>query len=745
MKVLIVSGIWPPDVGGPASHAPDVAAFLSGRGHDVEVVTTAEVPPPAPLYPVRAVPRRHRVGVRHLRGAALIQSRARKVDVVYTTGMFGRSALGSTLAWKPYVVKLTADPAFERSRRRGLVGGDVDEFQQRRGRPGIALLRFARDVELRRAAHVFTPSAYLRELALGWGVAADRVSVLPNPAPVLPPDLPPRDELRRTLGLNGATLAFAGRLTAQKSLGRTLEAVAGADGVQLVIAGEGPDRGQLEERAAELGIAGRVRFLGAQPRERIVELFRAADAAILSSSWENFPHTVVEALRRRHSRARHGGGRRRRGRTQRRERAARSSGGHRCAGRGSAPLLRRRGSTRAAASCRGALGRELRTGASARRARSDARASGQHVKPRVLFVSRRVELPLSPSLARKWDAIGAELDYRVLAGGSGSNGSFHLARELPALDGPAFFAALPLRIARELREFEPHAVLAQGAHETAAALGARKLARTHTAVIADLHGDWRAPTRLYGSRLRGLLSPVADRIALAALRRADGIRTVTGYTTALVRELGLEPADEFPAYMDFDSFLQEQPKPLPSSPRALFVGVLERYKNVDGLAEAWRRAAPRVPGAHLHIVGSGTLQPIVEQLVRDLPEQTSWAERLTPSEVASALDESTLLVLPSRSEGMGRVIVEAFSRARPVVGSSVGGIPDLVQHDRNGLLVEPGDTDGLAAALVRVLEDRDLAERLGAGAQSSAGLWTVSPADFAFRLRDLVDRITGLS
>lgn len=296
MRVLIVSGIWPPDVGGPASHAPDVAEFLRGRGHEVEVVTTSDAPPDTRPYPVRAVPRRHRVGVRHFRGAALIRHRAREVDVVYTTGMFGRSAVGSAVARKPYVVKLTADPAFERSRRRGLVEGDVDEFQRRRAGAGVALLRFARDVELRHAAHVFTPSAYLRELALRWGVAADRVSVLPNPAPVLPPELPARDELRRTLGLNGATLAFAGRLTAQKSLGRALEAVAGADGVQLVIAGEGPDRKQLEERAAELGIAQRVRFLGAQPREQIVELFRAADAAILSSSWENFPHMVVEAL-----------------------------------------------------------------------------------------------------------------------------------------------------------------------------------------------------------------------------------------------------------------------------------------------------------------------------------------------------------------------------------------------------------------------------------------------------------------
>ena len=295
MRALIVSGIWPPDVGGPASHAPDVAAFLRGRGHSVEVVTTADAPPAAEEYPVRAVSRRHRVGARHLRGAVLVRRRAREADVVYTTGMFGRSALGASLARRPYVVKLTADPAFERSRRRGMVDGDVDEFQRSAGGAAVALLRFARDVELRHAAHVFTPSGYLRELTLAWGVEPARVSVLPNPAPA-PPALPPRDDLRRDLGLDGATVAFAGRLTAQKSLGRALEAVASADAVRLLIAGEGPDRPHLEGLARSMGIEDRVRFLGAQPRERVVELFHAADAAILSSSWENFPHTVVEAL-----------------------------------------------------------------------------------------------------------------------------------------------------------------------------------------------------------------------------------------------------------------------------------------------------------------------------------------------------------------------------------------------------------------------------------------------------------------
>ncbi|HLX19040.1 MAG TPA: glycosyltransferase family 4 protein [Gaiellaceae bacterium] len=289
MKIVVVSGIWPPDVGGPASHAPEVADFLHERGHTVEVVTTASSPPEQRAYRVGAVPRSLPPGVRHLRAAELVRARARHADAVYTTGMFGRSFAGATAAGKPYVVKLTADPAFERARRRGVVDGDVDAFQNRSG-VRIAALRLARDLELRRASHVFCPSEYLRALTVSWGVPAARASVLPNPAPRLP-DLAARDELRHSFGMNGTTLAFAGRLGAQKALDVALDAVAAVDGVTLLIAGDGDERRRLEKRAGP-----RVRFLGPQSRERVLELFRAADASVLSSSWENFPHTVVEAL-----------------------------------------------------------------------------------------------------------------------------------------------------------------------------------------------------------------------------------------------------------------------------------------------------------------------------------------------------------------------------------------------------------------------------------------------------------------
>jgi glycosyltransferase involved in cell wall biosynthesis len=293
VKVLIVSGIWPPDAGGPASHAPEVGDYLAGRGHQVEVVTTADAPPGPRAYPVRWVSRRVPPGLRHLRVAALVRSAARGSDVVYSTGMEGRSALGAALAGAPLVQRLASDPAFERARWRGLTGSSFERFQDEGG-PRIAALKWGRDRAVARAVRIVCPSAWLRDVVVGWGVEPGRVEVLPHALKA--PGVGDRDELRRRYGFEGPTLVFAGRLVQQKALAVALRALAGNDGVTLVLAGEGPERARIEGLAHELGLDGRVRFLGAQSRASVFELFRAADASLLSSSWESFGLVVAEAL-----------------------------------------------------------------------------------------------------------------------------------------------------------------------------------------------------------------------------------------------------------------------------------------------------------------------------------------------------------------------------------------------------------------------------------------------------------------
>ena len=218
MRVLIVSGIWPPDVGGPASHAPEFASFLLGQGHEVEVVVTADAAPAPESYPVHHVSRRIPPGARHLAVASLVGRFARRNDVVYATSMLGRASLAGAVSRRPLVVKLVADEAYERARRRGLFDGDLDAFQHEEGDLRIRGLRALRDVALRRVDHLVCPSAYLASLAVSWGVPEEHVTMLPNPAPNLP-ELASREELRERLGFVRPTLAFAGRITKQKAAG----------------------------------------------------------------------------------------------------------------------------------------------------------------------------------------------------------------------------------------------------------------------------------------------------------------------------------------------------------------------------------------------------------------------------------------------------------------------------------------------------------------------------------------------
>ena len=287
MRIAFLTGIWPPDVGGPATHGPDFSRFLASRGHHVHVVTMGDGEPTERPCEVEVVSRRLpfplRYGAVAVRGARA----ARRADVLYASATYAAAAVAAAISRRPLVAKLVSDPAYERAQRYGLFSGTLEEFQQARSRPA-RMLKALRTASLRRAATLVVPSAYLAEIAAGWGLRRERIHVLTNPAP------PPREIEPETL--EDGTFVFVGRLTRQKALGTAIEAVARVPEARFVLVGDGPERVALERAASASAASDRIRFLGTRSRDEALRTVAGACAALLSSDWENLPHSAVEAL-----------------------------------------------------------------------------------------------------------------------------------------------------------------------------------------------------------------------------------------------------------------------------------------------------------------------------------------------------------------------------------------------------------------------------------------------------------------
>jgi glycosyltransferase involved in cell wall biosynthesis len=184
-----------------------------------------------------------------------------------------------------------------------------------------------------------------------------------------------------------------------------------------------------------------------------------------------------------------------------------------------------------------------------------------------------------------------------------------------------------------------------------------------------------------------------DRVAL--------FLAVSDYVRAKHVQAGLEPER-----------IQVKPNFVPAAthragPGGAFVvvGRLTSEKGVDLLLRKW---GPEP----LEIVGEGSERAALERLA---PPSVRFRGAVDAAEVPGVLAGARALLMPSRSEGLPRIVVEAFAAGVPVVASRVGGLPELVEHDVNGLLVDPEDAAGWRAAVERLTDDEE-SLRLGAGA-----------------------------
>jgi glycosyltransferase involved in cell wall biosynthesis len=142
---------------------------------------------------------------------------------------------------------------------------------------------------------------------------------------------------------------------------------------------------------------------------------------------------------------------------------------------------------------------------------------------------------------------------------------------------------------------------------------------------------------------------------------------------------------------------------------ALYVGRLSREKGVEVLVRA-----AAASGARVKMVGDGPLRPTLERMIAESGADVELLGFRSGEELSAAVQAASAVVMPSIChDNCPLAVIEAMAWGKPVIGSRVGGIPELVRDGEEGVLVPHGDTAALGAAMLRLQEDPELAERMG--------------------------------
>jgi glycosyltransferase involved in cell wall biosynthesis len=309
VRILVVSNLFPPDIGGPATYVPKIAGELAARGHAITVVGGAPpeyVPGSGPAFdfPVHRVSRGLPLPRRLLTAFATLLRAARQSDALYVQGLAGPemvAVFAGRLLRKPVALKIVGDNAWEYAIRKGLTTDGIDEFQVRRYPSKLAMVRALVRAYARLVTRLIVPSEYLAGIVRGWGVPAERVVVIRNALTATPTDLDVRaaeqPALKRELGVDGPLLVTSARLYPWKNLDFLIGLAPRlpAD-MTLAIVGGGPDHAALSELAQRIGVADRVRITGSVSHASVQRYLRAADVFVLNTRYEGLSHVMLEAM-----------------------------------------------------------------------------------------------------------------------------------------------------------------------------------------------------------------------------------------------------------------------------------------------------------------------------------------------------------------------------------------------------------------------------------------------------------------
>jgi glycogen(starch) synthase len=274
---------------------------------------------------------------------------------------------------------------------------------------------------------------------------------------------------------------------------------------------------------------------------------------------------------------------------------------------------------------------------------------------------------------------------------------------------------------------------------------------------ALVHAHWWAPSgwaaaaparaarlplvlSLHGTDVRLLRRwPLLRPVARGVFRSAARVLPVSAMLRDAVDQLGMPGGERVVLPMPPAAPVADPGEPGPAEQRAGFLVAarLTAQKRVDVAIDAIARLRAERPGARLEVAGDGPERARLEARAArlGLGDAVRFRGMVPGEELARLYRNSIAVLLPSEQEGYGLTLVEGALCGTPAVGARSGGIVELIEPDVTGLLFPPGDADGLAAALRRLLDDPALAGKLGEAAREAARARTAAP---------LADRLAGV-
>ncbi|MGH2838037.1 MAG: glycosyltransferase family 4 protein [Thermoleophilaceae bacterium] len=246
-----------------------------------------------------------------------------------------------------------------------------------------------------------------------------------------------------------------------------------------------------------------------------------------------------------------------------------------------------------------------------------------------------------------------------------------------------------------------------------------------------IHG----PTELLDVEAHKLAAKIADAAAVVCI--SDFARS---QVAALADPATLEKVHTVRCGIDLAAFAPPGSRGEEASARILCVAALSRRKGHVVLLEAMPAVLERVPAARLTLAGGGTERDFLEQRVAELgvAHAVEFLGAVEHDRMSALYEAADVFCLPSFAEGIPIVLMEAMAMEIPVVATEIMGVPELVDDEQSGLLVPPARPELLAAALVRLLTDSELRERMGReGRRRVAADYDITGS--AARLRELLE------